>query len=347
MSSGIVGAGRLTWLQALRFIAALLVLLQHSLSIFIPMSFDIGLSGVLLFFTISGYVVTGLLESDPVRYAVHRFLRIYPAYVVSIILAAIVLGTMHVVPFSQMDFPRSMTLLPLWGPLSVWSRVPYWTLLYEMVFYGVIFVFVCIGPRFFNLFLVLWAGLIVLRNFEAPISMMQWQNTSPWVIFTSHLSMCFIIGAALQRLHRTGATWPAALVLVAAFAPEAWFGKESACLGVLFAATIHLSVLLEKHVKAPKALTWLGDRSYGLYLAHNPGLAFMLTFPINLLPKWLFLTVLSAGGFVIGVAYGHVEFSFYKWVTRGIDHILRQWAPVRPADPMATPTAEAGAPSRV
>jgi exopolysaccharide production protein ExoZ len=339
MENGAIPIGRLTWLQAMRFAAALLVVLHHSMALFMQLPFNMGLYGVLLFFTISGYVITGLLNTDPRKYLAHRFLRIYPAFFGSVVLAALLLGAMHVVPIAEMRHLKwSMTLLPVGGPLSLWTRIPYWTLLYEIVFYAVVFVFICVGSRFFNLFLVLWAVLIVARNIALP----GYQPMSAHLItiLTSHLTMCFIMGAALARLHHTGASWPGALVLVAAFTPEIWVGKDVACLGVLFTALIHATILLERHMAAPKALTWLGDRSYGTYLMHNPGLTFALAFPIGNFPIWAVIVIISAAGLLIGIAYGHIEFSFYLWAKRKFD---RRWADRQ----RVQPTVEAASPSRV
>jgi len=323
---------RLTWLQAMRFGAALLVVLHHSISMFHPLPFNFGNVGILLFFTISGYVITGLLQSDPRKYLSHRLLRIYPAYIGSILLAALVLGAMQVVPLADMTFDRSMSLLPVGGPISVWSRVPYWTLLYEIVFYAVVFVFICIGPRFFNLFLVGWAALIVARNLFFPGY--QPMSAQLPIILTSHLSICFITGAALARLHRGAMNWPAVLSLAAVLAAATRIGNDSIYLGVLFAGLIHVSVLLERRIAAPRALTWLGDRSYGLYLLHNPAIALLLALPIGGLPLWALLTVLAAGSLLAGLAYGHLEFSFYVWGKRKLDG---RWA--KPA--LAQPAAEA------
>lgn len=336
MGNGMASIGRLTWLQAMRFAAALLVVLHHTISLFRPLPFDFGLYGVLLFFTISGYVITGLLHIDPLKYLSHRILRIYPPYIGSMVLAALVLGAVHVVPLTDMTVDRSLTLLPLGGPISAWSRVPYWTLLYEIVFYAVVFLFVCVGSRFFNLFLVFWAALIVARNLLFPGY--QPMSAEPLTIFTSHLSICFIAGAALATMHRTGATWPAALILVVVIAPQNWVGKESAYLGVLFAAFIHICVLMERHAEAPRLLTWLGDRSYGLYLAHNPGLAFLLTFPFALLPLREALILLAVGSLLIGLAYGHLEFTFYGWGKRKLDGVLaRRYSPARASDVALSP----------
>jgi exopolysaccharide production protein ExoZ len=317
---------RLTWIQAMRFVAALLVVMHHTTSLFWLLSFDMGHYGVLLFFTISGYVITGLLHTDYRKYIAHRILRIYPAYVGSFVIAALILGAFQVVPFKEMHHLKwSMSLLPLGGEISQWSRVPYWTLLYEIVFYAVIYLFIVVGPKYFNLFLVLWAALIVARNLVAPVTEYQFQTANLWTIFTSHLSLCFVIGAALERLHRTGATWPLATILVAAFLPETGYARETAGFGVLFAALIHMSVLLEQHIKAPTALIWLGDRSYGLYLLHNPGIAFLLVIPIfGIMPLWANVTLLTIGSALIGIAYGHLEFSFYVWSRRKVDDRLKR-----------------------
>lgn len=74
-------SGRLGGIQILRLIAALMVLIQHA--IYLPsihygldvMAFrklGVGISGVYIFFVISGYVIAGLVDQRPLKFALHR-----------------------------------------------------------------------------------------------------------------------------------------------------------------------------------------------------------------------------------------------------------------------------------
>ncbi|WP_374434026.1 acyltransferase family protein [Inhella sp.] len=94
------GIGSTNHFTFLRTAAALLVLWshQHALS-GIPESGVLGVHswgglGVLIFFTVSGFLVTQSWQSDPHmgRFALRRLLRIWPAFAVAILLSALVLG---------------------------------------------------------------------------------------------------------------------------------------------------------------------------------------------------------------------------------------------------------------
>jgi peptidoglycan/LPS O-acetylase OafA/YrhL len=92
--------------DALRLLAALAVILSHAFLIAQgtekndPLNWltgnqcMLGLTGVFVFFAVSGFLVTQSFEQtrSPLRYLMKRVLRIFPAYLVCLVLTAFVLG---------------------------------------------------------------------------------------------------------------------------------------------------------------------------------------------------------------------------------------------------------------
>ncbi|MFD0905589.1 acyltransferase family protein [Actinomadura sediminis] len=141
---------RMGWLDALRGIAALVVVFEHSLDVLLPEVrataspwFDFGRYGVFVFFLVSGYVVPFSLERrGSVRaFWVGRFFRLYPAWAVSVALALAlaVAGFGYGLPAALGDRPWTAALAHL-TMLQDLLGVPnvvnvFWTLSYEMIFY--------------------------------------------------------------------------------------------------------------------------------------------------------------------------------------------------------------------
>jgi peptidoglycan/LPS O-acetylase OafA/YrhL len=92
--------------DALRLVAALAVIFSHSfliaqgteandpLNLLTGNQCMLGLTGVFVFFAVSGFLITQSYEDtrSPWRYLIKRVLRIFPAYVVVLVLTAFVLG---------------------------------------------------------------------------------------------------------------------------------------------------------------------------------------------------------------------------------------------------------------
>ncbi|WP_433354058.1 acyltransferase family protein [Microtetraspora malaysiensis] len=84
---------RMAWLDALRGIAALVVVFEHALQPLLPEAripvkavFEPGWYGVMVFFLVSGYIVPASLERrGSVRaFWISRFFRLYPLFGVSV-----------------------------------------------------------------------------------------------------------------------------------------------------------------------------------------------------------------------------------------------------------------------
>ena len=143
-------------LDALRFLAALLVLSFHltfwnwtsgadylgpfppAYQVLLPFTW-FGWVGVEVFFVLSGFVIAYSVErSTPRKFLRHRWERLFPAALVCATMTAAVQlasrdhpGTIHLFNF----WLKSILFSP-WGP---WVDESYWTLSVEVAFYAVIF----------------------------------------------------------------------------------------------------------------------------------------------------------------------------------------------------------------
>jgi peptidoglycan/LPS O-acetylase OafA/YrhL len=140
---------RMTQIDVLRGVAAVMVVVAHSSEYFtaralgyghgasfdnLVRAFDFGRIGVILFFMVSGFVVANTLKASGTmirHFLARRFFRLYPLYWFSIVLAYFFWTS------PQPDIALivvNMTMFP-----SLWNAKPmlglYWTLEVELVFY--------------------------------------------------------------------------------------------------------------------------------------------------------------------------------------------------------------------
>ncbi len=110
---------RLDYVDCMRAIAALLVLILHAGELAVhtfrstafdswaltpAFTFDFGRAGVNLFFALSGFVIPASLANsrDKIRFPIRRFFRLYPAYWLSILVSLIVGFWLNgILPFSS------------------------------------------------------------------------------------------------------------------------------------------------------------------------------------------------------------------------------------------------------
>ena len=103
-----------------------------------PRYFDLGITGVVLFFAISGFVIYGTLrgprEGAGRRFIITRFFRLFPAYWVSVAAGLIFIWWWQGWPITWPMVAANATMLP-----DVLGQPPvmglYWTLGTELVFY--------------------------------------------------------------------------------------------------------------------------------------------------------------------------------------------------------------------
>jgi peptidoglycan/LPS O-acetylase OafA/YrhL len=159
-----------------------------------------GYLGVDVFFVLSGAVIArSALNSNPKRFAESRFLRLFPVYFLSTIIAIVI------TPIAAVGFNRSQDLFGVTG-LQFWVGGPTivgtsWTLPYEIGFYFLIYLAIIynsrkkllFGPNELFNFLATWLLLSILAsdlNFK-PITFLTIQGFGPY----------FILGACLSQMN--------------------------------------------------------------------------------------------------------------------------------------------------
>lgn len=285
----------ITSLQALRALAALLVLFAHLHQLearFLPepllgAGWLLGFGGVDLFFVISGFVMVYITRNAPRghggvvgRFVYARATRVYPAYWLFSLLA---LGAYLLIPdtltrnIADLQIWQSITLWPIAGDLPVLHVG--WTLSHELYFYLVFAGFLALPERWLPALLTVWGALAAAfwALIPAPGALLG--------LLTHPLTLEFILGAFAGLLVCSGrrAFAVPALVLAAIWLAGAavWLwpaGTEDfplgwqrvAAFGVPSALVVYGAVCLEadRGLTAPQWLVRLGDWSYSLYLSH-------------------------------------------------------------------------------
>lgn len=289
---------RLENIQALRGVAALMVLFAHvkeaegdygGAGALLPHFLYMGVVGVDLFFLISGFVMTHVAlsgargASAAQRFAYNRAARIYPVYWAATLLLMILYAGKFYFFGEETPFPNPVATFLL-TPSDYYPLVPVgWTLVHEMYFYLVFALFVFWSAARLPAFLGVWGaiifGALALGAFDA----------NAWTkIAFNPLTFEFMAGAIVAITVRRGMTQFAMPALVAGalifavqtlfFADALYpnvtgqFALRAACFAPPFALILYGAASLErtKTAIAPKLLRATGDASYSLYLIHVP-----------------------------------------------------------------------------
>ena len=355
-----MSAGRFHSVDVLRAVAVCLVVYCHVVGVWLhqhdvrsttgsilqgfaadplALALNAGNLGVVIFFLVSGFIVThtGFAES-PRQYAVKRLLRIYPMLAVTVLLSA-ALFTIGLHPLSTGDGTDvdPMSLLTnvslanyLMAPRVVLVDVG-WTLIIEVLFY-----------------LLLLAALPLLRRAVWPVIVGELAVVGA-VLATTHLGgtsyellavnvgylPALLLGQVVWAVWSRHVSMGAGVALgIAAAAEYVWAGLPgmgrqptvyhyNITLAVGFA--VFLAVLLaERRLRPVGVIGYVADHSYSLYLLHGLlAIALMnVLYPLVGYPGAVF------GGLAATVLGAHLG---YRWVERpgmGLARRLsRRWRP--------------------
>lgn len=277
------GARRLTEIDALRGIAAMLVVLFHYTTRYqelyghttpAMLSLPWGYLGVNLFFMISGFVIFMTLERTraPADFIVSRFSRLYPAYWAAV---ALTFGVTHWLGLPDKVVPLSTGLLNLTMIQSLFGVHPvdgvYWTLEIELIFYA--WALLAFRLRLLGKVHLLLAALIVLRLVYFGAAAL-FHVDLPWIV-SRYLILgaipWFAAGIMVYRLAHDGPTprrdWATALLAAAVLGIVDGAGMALLC-AALF-ALLYGAARGRLPLLGHRVLVFGGAISYTLYLVHE------------------------------------------------------------------------------
>jgi exopolysaccharide production protein ExoZ len=297
----------LDWVQLLRGLAALLVVLCHARYAFLggagwPLAEQLlrpGAAGVDLFFILSGFIIcysTAGNDGSPAyvaRFAIKRFSRVWPVYAVVVLLFVLLeCGGISYLqnPGGRSALWRTLAMVPV-DPRSA----PYfgltlplgWTLEFEMYFYF-LFAVALLFRRLRWFVLLSWVLLTVIllplgtRGFDMNVATDLHYSVGYMSIVSNSLVLEFLFGVAIGwiylsdrvRLRSRAVAWQL-LLLGVAFAVGAIYGDLTHIHGPRdwgwpLALMVLCMALASKTVDiaVPPLFLWLGRISYSLYLTH-------------------------------------------------------------------------------
>ena len=278
---------RIAGLDVLRGIAILLVMLRHAFPDVFP---GAGVVGVVVFFTLSGYLITGVLQKeltntgrvDFKRFYLRRARRLLPALTALTVIFAVV--TLVFDPLGERDklLKTVIVLVTFTGNLPISGVSPAafhgWTLATEEQFYllwPALLAFAWVRNRTGAVLVVTALG--ALAACTATLVWL-WPNADNAYALPTSWFVCFVIGAATRLKLTSAPRWavPVALTGLAVLSVVPLRGHALTYLVAGPAIAVCTAVLLlvwskwEQVVTPIRPLVVLGTLSYGAYLWNYP-----------------------------------------------------------------------------
>lgn len=353
---------RLRHIDALRAVAAMLVLWRHVADAYVNLgpwvsgrwlqsagaAVDFGRIGVVAFFMISGFVIPFSINSGspaPVgTFLIRRFFRIYPAYWFSVPLGALTAFWIWDGAFGVKDFLVNLTLLQDFFGIPGAEGV-YWTLRVEWMFYllcAALLLMKSLGDA-----RRLFAVAALFTALYSAEMLLHWWNGQR--IFGTETALTFLnlslmfAGTLYRRLVVDG-EWRAdpwltvcftgflcwhLLVMPLSTAMAIGFTSNAM---VTYAFGIALFILGTSIVRIRSSLTdWLGRISYSIYLFH-PVVFMALLWLLKLSPETSWWRSQHLGVYLLfnALLTAALATLIFRWVERpGIElgrRIARRWA---------------------
>jgi peptidoglycan/LPS O-acetylase OafA/YrhL len=271
-----------------------------------------------LFFVISGFVILGSVErsSGMVEFAKQRFARLYPMYIVGLIVS---LPIIYIVPGrSWLGALASITMLQRYlGFQEV--NLPAWTLAYELAFYFLIGLLAATGQlmRIMSWSLTWLSAMLIfrLKGIDAHLVMPMF-------------GQFFISGMALYKIAKGDKSRMPVWVLTLSIAYSAFGRTDWAPIQPLiyvfahvsFVAAVHFAVKSETTVFSWRPIVWIGTISYSVYLLNASVGIILNSAMVSIgLPPWSFIVPALAVTFgVSAITKPLIEDKGRRWLLRSL-----------------------------
>lgn len=291
----VTSAGRFVFLDYMRVLAFVSVLIGHKFSaellaaisdpgVHITLRYFLqaiwplcigGAAGVVVFFLTSGYIITHVLQKEaPVDFVVKRIFRIYPLFIVAVLLEAAMGYWVYglKLPPASVMIPRLLLIGDFFDVPNALAGVE-WTLRIEVLFYACMVVFKAVGLFTFQRCLPLvYLGVGVVLYVSPPFPISGNWNSGYINTYSLFLFVGSLIYLAQQSLadRRLSALCGGGLVLmflikISAVQPS-WKESNYAIISV---GIFLLSVFVNKKLVSGRALTLISDLTFSVYLFHN------------------------------------------------------------------------------
>ena len=242
-----------------------------------------GYLGVNLFFLISGFVIAWSAEGrDFARFALARFARLYPGFLICMTMTFAVLLVAR-----DPDFPVSavqfMANLFMFSPVlgQPFMDGVYWSIILEIIFYGWVAM-----ALFFGVFERWKIGLLTAWLFICALNEYWLGSGALQLVFVTDYGPLFVSGVLLHHMHAHGPTVEARALLAASFVMSTammtggrdWmlehYGHAVPLAGLIVSniaiyAMLIGAIRLSDRVTATPAVLTMGGLTYPLYLLHQ------------------------------------------------------------------------------
>ncbi|MDV6375346.1 acyltransferase family protein [Deinococcus arenicola] len=343
-------AARIYILDVARFLAALLVVFYHYTAFGVPYTgvtephvavfARYGYLGVDLFFMISGFVV--LMSSvgrTPAQFVQSRFVRIVPMFISACLITYTYLSLTRETDLlvSFKDFLLNLSLVSLTPAMYLIDMRhidgSYWTLIYETIFYVLIWSMLVLGwVKHVRPLLLAWLTLAAMNTLFDLGAL----NKFFTLVLASEYAPLFVAGGFFYMVWRDRqARWTDAIVLVACWILAVINSVSSVgrlslqndlilspwVVGLSISAIFIFFIALSLHVipqERFRAWAWAGALTYPLYLLHQKvGYGLMRHIKVLLPPIPTLLTVLLI--VLVGSWLAHL------YLERPIAGLFRRW----------------------
>lgn len=231
-----------------------------------------GQYGVQLFFVISGFVIISSLERyNPREFVVARLARLFPAYWISVLLTFTLVSTFSL-------FKEKLSFIELLANLSMVHYFfnvrdvdgVYWSLKYEICFYGVILLFALLHmlqrvERLGVIWVILSVVVLVLEN----LSGLHLPSRIRVVLLLDYWHL-FLAGIVFRNMIVFGMTRERHVIIAICLAVQMVIGDIGAFLAMIVCVALFYLLITKRLVfLCRRPLIFLGTISYSLYLVHQ------------------------------------------------------------------------------